>query len=475
MEKIKISVIVPVYNVEEYLAMCIESILHQTMNRKLIEIILINDGSTDDSLEICCQFQNANSNIIVINQENRGPSAARNRGLALARGEYIQFLDADDWLQEETLNYISKIMDEKKLDMACYDAETLNEVTGFSEVCIYNREKIIKNPEILSGNKFLESYMTKGGYFVHPGMCMYKKSFLQESKIIFPEGRLFEDEIFSLELYLKAERVLYVPRAFYMRRYRNESTMTSQVSNKKLEDKIWVVNEIAKIIERNQDTMSGKLLGVIKTYLQRLMGIVLNMAAEMGEEENKKRTWEVIKEFLGISKKLAKKENIGDIRWFLKLLNEGKKIPMTQGMAKELLKIQFENRFLTVWLMELYYHDKLRMLYIGYFAKLGLSDASKRIGIYGMGEHTKKFLQLYHIYMGDINANMVFLDSNKESHSEDYMGYDVINIKEADKYADEIVISSFLYEEEMYKTVKKYFNDNIKVHRFYEEETSSLF
>lgn len=474
-EKIKISVIVPVYNVEKYLTKCIDSILHQTIDKKLIEIILINDGSTDNSLEVCRQFQDVNPNIIVADQENQGPSAARNHGLALAKGEYIQFLDADDWLKDDTSDYISRIMDEKKLDIACYDAETINEVTGFSEISIYNREKIIKNPEILSGKRFLESYMTKGGFFVHPGMCMYRKSFLQESEIIFPEGRLFEDEIFSLELYLKAERVLYIPRTLYMRRYRSESTMTSRVSNKKIEDKIWVVNEIAKIMERNRNIMPDKLFGVMKTYLRRLMGVVLNMITEMDEEKNEDRTWEVIKGFLGISKKLVEKENIGDIRWFLKLLNDVKKIPMSKEMAEELLQIQYENKFATIWIMELYVYDKLRTLYIGHFSKLGLSDASKRIGIYGMGEHTKKFLQLYHVYMGDIKAELVFLDSSKESYSAYYMGHDVINIKEADKYVDEIVISSFLYEDEMFATVKKYFNDNMKVHRFYEEETNSLF
>ena len=93
---LKISVIIPVYNVEKYLRICLESILNQ--NFKGYEIILINDGSTDNSLNICREYEKKYSNIIVINEENSGPSAARNKGLEYAKGKYISFIDSDDEL-----------------------------------------------------------------------------------------------------------------------------------------------------------------------------------------------------------------------------------------------------------------------------------------------------------------------------------------------------------------------------------------
>lgn len=95
MDKIKISIIIPVYNVEKYIEECLISVLNQTM--KEIEIICINDGSTDNSLKILNNYKNKNENIRIVNQENSGLSNARNVGLSLAKGEYIFFLDSDDF------------------------------------------------------------------------------------------------------------------------------------------------------------------------------------------------------------------------------------------------------------------------------------------------------------------------------------------------------------------------------------------
>lgn len=107
-----ISIVIPVYNVENFLERCITSVLNQTFEN--IEIILVNDGSTDNSLRICQQYEKIDSRIFIINQENQGLSAARNSGINQARGKYICFIDSDDWIHEKYLeilyNDIEKIM-----------------------------------------------------------------------------------------------------------------------------------------------------------------------------------------------------------------------------------------------------------------------------------------------------------------------------------------------------------------------------
>ena len=118
----KVSVIVPVYNAEEYLRDCLDSLLMQTIDQKEMEVLLINDGSTDGSLEICREYGEIYDNIVIINKNNEGVSAARNIGIEKARGKYIMFLDADDELAKDTVGEICKYFDKvyDQVDMVTF-------------------------------------------------------------------------------------------------------------------------------------------------------------------------------------------------------------------------------------------------------------------------------------------------------------------------------------------------------------------
>ncbi|NBH35664.1 glycosyltransferase [Clostridiaceae bacterium] len=115
----KISVIVPVYNMGQYLSKCVHSLIHQTYNN--IEIILINDGSTDNSGELCDLFASQYDNIFVLHQKNSGVSSARNKGLKLATGEYISFVDPDDYLDLETYKIVISLMETYGTEIGCFD------------------------------------------------------------------------------------------------------------------------------------------------------------------------------------------------------------------------------------------------------------------------------------------------------------------------------------------------------------------
>src|SRR5690625_237459 len=150
-----LSLIIPVYNVKEYLKECINSVLNQTY--KNIEIIVINDGSTDKSLEILERYSLENKNITVISQKNLGQSVARNRGVQQATGKYIYFLDADDYILPEALEHLVEKMEENELDLCRFSAESFldnldrpinqkqyNFGKHFDEDRIYNNEEFLR-------------------------------------------------------------------------------------------------------------------------------------------------------------------------------------------------------------------------------------------------------------------------------------------------------------------------------------------
>nr|WP_263324292.1 glycosyltransferase [Neobacillus sp. Marseille-Q6967] len=129
---INVSIIVPLYNAKDYLSDCLDSLINQSLNE--IEIILVNDGSTDNSLEICYEYKNKDSRIIVISTNNLGPAAARNIGIDNARGEYIGFVDSDDWVDENM--YLTLFSKAKKLDL---DIVSCNFLRKYNDKTVKNK------------------------------------------------------------------------------------------------------------------------------------------------------------------------------------------------------------------------------------------------------------------------------------------------------------------------------------------------
>lgn len=148
-----ISIIIPIYNVEKYLSKCIESLVGQTY--KDIEIILINDGSPDHCLSICEQYSKKDNRIIVINQENKGVSAARNAGLKIAKGEYIGFIDPDDWIAVDMYEGLHSVIKQSDVDMVICGYEYYSEDGALDEKRKYpiRENEIINQKEVM--NRFL--------------------------------------------------------------------------------------------------------------------------------------------------------------------------------------------------------------------------------------------------------------------------------------------------------------------------------
>ena len=219
MTKMKISVIIPVYNVEEYIEQCVESVVNQTL--KEIEIIIVNDGTQDNSMKKIERFL-LDDRIIVINKENRGISSARNCGLKIAKGEYIAFVDSDDFIDEMMLEKLYENSENK--DIVISNVIEYNNVTG------EKKQREIKN-EIKKYNK--GSYFWKYSGF-EIWNKIYKRSFLMENNIKFIEGIVLEDVPFNFYSLFLTNKVKYVDKAYYYYRIKRENSILNTLNNEKI-------------------------------------------------------------------------------------------------------------------------------------------------------------------------------------------------------------------------------------------------
>lgn len=219
---VRISVIVPVYNVERYLEECLNHIVKQTFRD--IEIICINDGSTDNSPSILNQFAEKDSRIIIVNQKNQGLGAARNKGIELAKGDYIYFMDGDDYLELTAFEELYEISQRYDLDFAMFKLNNFNQSNNEPIHDEYYTMPYLKNRA--GSNIFNYSDVEDMALKLAVNACgsFFKREFIIELR--FPEGLLFEDNVFFTKALFKAERIFFYDKFLYNRRVRDDSLST---------------------------------------------------------------------------------------------------------------------------------------------------------------------------------------------------------------------------------------------------------
>ena len=247
--KIQVSIVVPVYNVESYLERCVESLLKQDILDQ-IEILLIDDGSTDQSGAICDEYAKQNPQISVYHKENGGLSDARNFGLDRANGEYILFVDSDDFIE---LNSCSSLLDEAHALDAELVIGKMQPMRSTKAMERYERiaEERFECHKIYTGKAYLTGCLEGGALRVEAGRHFYKREFLQSNQFRFKKGILHEDEEFTPRILLKAERVVLTDLAFYhYDNTRSGSIMNStSMSMKKIQDRIATYEEQRKFYQ----------------------------------------------------------------------------------------------------------------------------------------------------------------------------------------------------------------------------------
>lgn len=218
-----VSVIVPVYNVEKYIEECLDSIINQTYQQ--IEIIIVEDGSTDESPKRIQKYL-TDDRIIFIEQKNKGLSGARNTGMIRATGKYVLFVDSDDYIDITLLSDLVPKMEENQLDLIRFNGMAFTD----------GMKKKINQKYYDFSHRLMENYIyqedsfkANSRTFVSPVyLYLTKISVLTENKLVFREDIIHEDELFTPQVFIHIETMMYVNQFYYYRRYRENSIMTIQ-------------------------------------------------------------------------------------------------------------------------------------------------------------------------------------------------------------------------------------------------------
>lgn len=254
MQKLKFTIIVPVYNVEKYIDKCIQSILNQTY--KNYEIIIINDGSTDNSLKKINTYKN-NKKIKIITQQNKGLSAARNTGIKHSNGDYLLFVDSDDYIDNKLLETLNKTITNE--DLIRFQARTVDELGN--TIKEYNEQEF----KDLDGNNSL-NYILKYHFVENTWLYCYNKKYIECNNFIFDEGYIHEDFGLTPLLLLKTKNITSINYIGYNYLIRNNSIMNNKDTKKtikKCNDFIWLGTRNIKIINKSNITNKELLLSYI--------------------------------------------------------------------------------------------------------------------------------------------------------------------------------------------------------------------
>lgn len=283
-----VSVIVPIYKVEKYLGKCVDSIINQTY--KNLEIILVDDGSPDNSGKICDEYAKKDNRIKVIHKENGGHSSARNAGLDVSTGEFIAFVDSDDRIHLDFVEKLYRAIKEENADIASCYVESFIENKNKIERRVYVNKKIV-----VEG---------KGGgfkYYYHLGKKssnvvwnkLYKRHIFETLRFI--NGRVYEDRAIYLHLLAQSEKMVFIPEVLYTYTVRSGSTMRSDFDEKKFLSVKANFEERVEFIKTNfSEFLSNEIISSFKNYFS--VYIVCN-SKEMKKKlkQDFKAKWKVYK------------------------------------------------------------------------------------------------------------------------------------------------------------------------------------
>ena len=266
-----ISLIIPVYNVEQYLRDCLNSVVAQTNSD--CEVICVNDGSTDGSLTILKEFQNRYNQITVITQQNKGLSGARNAGILAAKGDYLFFLDSDDWIEPNTLEILAQ--KQRGEDLVCFNGRRVFE-DGSTEEPDNEIEELN-----LNGWEYYCKYalVRRKFHFVCSVLRLYRREYLLKNKLFFEEGIYHEDNLFTPLACYYAQTVKVIPDCLYVYRIRKGS-ITQSVNVQRLYDMITVANKLSDFfipirdIDKNNlyREIAGEYFGAFMPEKRKLYG-----------------------------------------------------------------------------------------------------------------------------------------------------------------------------------------------------------
>lgn len=439
---IKTTVIVPVYNTELYVRECLESIFAQT--QKEIEVIAIDDGSTDKSLEILEEMKQEYPQLMIISQENHGLGYTRNAGIDIARGEYIYFIDSDDCLnRKDALEICYEYAGKEELELVIFDADIFGDVENKKNA--YDRSRMIaEKMQVVSGPQFFKRYFSRT-YCPCTWLLYISCDTIKRYGIRFMPNVYYEDNEFYCRLMSHVQRMMYLPEPFYKRRYRKASITSSRFDKRHAQDMLKVSEAVwnleIPVTYKETKRIAGKILQTLMRSC-REEGLVTETALM-------KQILESVLQMYG--------NNIREISVY-QYIDTLKKVCAQLPAAVVPIEILEEIK------------ERQNLLFRKIADKIPFQNASCRIGIFGTGKYADGFLDHYEKYVGSIEAETIYIDSYRESLVQKYRSGEVYNIKDIGNLPlDLIVIMSNLYENEMYDLIKTLYGEKFPVLRLYGE------
>ncbi|MBR1404381.1 MAG: glycosyltransferase [Treponema sp.] len=249
-----VSVIVPVYKVEQYLHKCVDSVLNQTYTN--LEIILVDDGSPDNCPAICDEYAAKDSRVRMIHKENGGLSDARNAGIKIANGEWILYVDSDDYIEPDSVERLLSCVKEAAIDVVVGVAK---EIKLDGRIC-FQRHTNLKDGEILPSPEYICKSIKNNEWYAPAWLNLYKTSFIRTNELYFVKGLLYEDLEMLPRTFLAAHNVLYIDYPFYNYISRPHSIMNSKKNEKNLQSVKFIMDNWKKNFDSVEDSSLRKML-----------------------------------------------------------------------------------------------------------------------------------------------------------------------------------------------------------------------
>lgn len=273
--EIQMSIILPIYNVSKYLEKCMASIVGKYEEK--IEILLIDDGSTDESGILADQFQNFYRNVRCYHKANGGLSDARNYGLLKAKGKYVFFLDSDDFVIKSTIDILMSKIEEEDLDVLLWDADLYDEEGSKCDISsAYYHHLGVLQEETYTGKEIIEAQLDyRNDYVTTVWLGLYKRDFLLDNNLFFEKGLLHEDEMWTQKVLILASKVRYIQETLYCYRIRSNSIMRQidKDYTRNIESLIYIYSSLFSYYDWKIDDVKFKnrLKGnIVKRYLHQI-------------------------------------------------------------------------------------------------------------------------------------------------------------------------------------------------------------
>lgn len=348
-----LSVIIPVYNTEKYLRECLDSVLSQKVEN--VQIVCVNDGSTDDSLSILEEYQRNNGQIVIISQENQGLSGARNTGIRNADGKYILFLDSDDMLHEHALEEIVSVLNNNDVEILLYDSDCIYETKRLKEIDYkddyYHRKQSYGGPK--SGQVMFAEQVENDDMCDSACLLAINRYWLSNRALFFRLGMLNEDCLFVFQCLMLAEKVMHINRPLMIYRVREGSIMTSKSQYNNVKGRMICFMEMLSVLLEH--SLSPRVAQAVAKFADVVMCNLKRLDSQMTLEERKKPV-----DFSPEEKLLAACMEVGVYR--------------APGMSSRMLMLGFKERVKEADKIVIYGAGKIGMLVYHFLKDNRLSD-----------------------------------------------------------------------------------------------------